>query len=301
MKKLITIVFLLAFFGWQFWLASHIKPDLSEVGAAPHKLHEIFGVHIPFGGINVHTVVTTWIAIGILVLLSLFFVDKPQIIPSRSQAFFEIIIEGFLKLCDDTLGHGLGRKYFPYVMTVFLFIITSNYLALLPFHIFEDKPTRDLNTTLGMGLLAFFVAHISGIKIKGFLGYLKHYFEPFIQIGKFSCPNFIFAPLHIVGEVGKVVSHSFRLFGNITGETIIIVVVTNLVHFWLLPPVLSVYFIMLIGAIQAFVFTMLALTYLSIQVKHEDEEEHEEEVFDVAKGELMSEAHAHKLAEAKKH
>lgn len=171
----------------------------------------------------------------------------------------------------------MGRKYFPYVMSLFLFILCSNYMPLIPIHFFEEKPTRDLNTTLGLGLFAFFVAHISGIRVKGFLGYLKHYFEPFIKIGKYEIPNFIFAPLHIVGEVGKVISHSFRLFGNITGETIIIVVVTNLVHFWLLPPVLNVYFIMLIGAIQAFVFTMLALTYLSIQVKHEGEEEHKEE------------------------
>ncbi|MBI4970672.1 MAG: F0F1 ATP synthase subunit A [Candidatus Omnitrophica bacterium] len=300
MKKLIITIGLILFFAWQFHLAMHITPDLSEVGKPPHKIHELFGVHIPFGGINVHTILTTWIVIGILVLMSLFLLDKPQIVPSRTQAFLELIIEAFLKLCEDTLGSKLGRKYFPYVMTVFLFIICSNYLALLPFHLFEDKPTRDLNTTLGMGLLAFFVAHLSGIRIKGFLGYLKHYFEPFIKIGKWEIPNFIFAPLHIVGEVGKVVSHSFRLFGNITGETIIIVVVTNLVHFWLLPPVLSVYFIMLIGAIQAFVFTMLALTYLSIQIRHDDEEEHAD-VIDLEKGPLISEHEAHAVAGAGKH
>ncbi len=292
MKKIIFWIFLILFFGWQFYLASHIKPDLSHVGAPPHKLHEFMGVHIPMGGVNMATIYTTWIVMGFLIVFGMFMLDKPQIIPSRSQAFIEIILEGFLKLCEDTLGPQMGRKYFPYVMTVFLFILTSNYLPLIPIHLFEEKPTRDLNTTLGLGLMAFFVAHISGIKVKGFLGYLKHYFEPFIKIGKIEIPNFIFAPLHIVGEVGKVVSHSFRLFGNITGETIIIVVVTNLVHFWLLPPVLNVYFIMLIGAIQAFVFTMLALTYLSIQVRHEDEEEHEE-VFDVEKGELTGEPHAH--------
>lgn len=277
MKKTIITVSLLLFFGWQFYLASHITPDLSHVGKPPHKIHEIFGYQIPLGGVNEPTIITTWIVMGFLVLFGLFMMDKPRIIPSRSQAFMELLLGSFLKLCEDTLGPKLGRKYFPYVMTVFLFIFCSNYMALIPIHLFEEKPTRDLNTTLGMGLMAFFVAHISGIWVKGFKGYLRHYFEPFIKIGKFEIPNFLFAPLHIVGEVGKVVSHSFRLFGNITGETIIIIVVTNLVHFYLLPPVLNVYFIMLIGAIQAFVFTMLALTYLSIQIRHDEGEEHEHE------------------------
>ncbi len=284
MKKFIIVIAVILFFGWQFFLASHIEPDLSHVGAAPHKMHEFMGVHIPFGGVNTVTIINTWIVMGFLIVMSLFLLDKPRVIPTRSQAFLELILTTFLKLCEDTLGEKLGRKFFPYVMTVFLFIICSNYLSLIPVHMFEDKPTKDLNTTLGMGLLAFFVAHLSGIKIKGFLGYLKHYFEPFIKIGKIQIPNFLFAPLHIVGEVGKVISHSFRLFGNITGETIIIIVVTNLVHFFLLPPVLNVYFIMLIGAIQAFVFTMLALTYLAIQIKHEEEEE---DVFDVEKEQLI--------------
>jgi len=277
MKKILLALFLILFFGWQLFIASHIESDLSHVGDAPHKIHEVFGVEIPFGGINEPTLFNTWIVMGFLVLMSLLFVNrKPGLVPSRSQAFMELIVEGILKLCQDTLGSKLGRKFLPYIATLFLFVLCANWMAIIPVHMFEEKPTKDLNTTLGLGLFAFAIAHVSGIRAKGVKGYVSHYFEPFIPMGKFQCPNFLFAPLHIVGEVGKVVSHSFRLFGNIVGETIIIIVVSNLVHFWVLPSALNVYFILCIGAIQAFVFTVLALIYLSIQVKHDDEEEHEE-------------------------
>jgi len=279
MKKIALIVFLVLFFGFQFYLASQIEPDLSHVGSPPHKIHEIFGIEIPFGGVNEPTIINTWIVMAFLVGLSLLLLRrKPQLIPGRGQAFLEMILGGVLQICQDTLGPTWGRKYLPYIMTLFLFVLCSNWMSLIPIPLLEEKPTRDLNTTLGLGVFAFFVAHVSGIRIKGFAGYLSHYFEPWITIGKWKLPNLLFAPLHIVGEVGKVVSHSFRLFGNIVGETIIIIVVTNLVHFWLMPPILNMYFIIGIGAIQAFVFSLLALIYLSIQIKHDDEEEETHEV-----------------------
>ncbi len=275
MKKIFILLAVIVVIALQLFLASHIEPDLSHVGDAPHKIHHVFGIEIPFGGINEPTIFNTWIVMGFLVFSSLLMLrGKRDIIPGRCQAFMEMIVGGILQICEDTLGPKDGRKYLPYIGTIFLFILISNWMAVVPVHMFEEKPTKDLNTTLGMGVMVFFVSHISGIRAMGIKGYVSHYFEPFIPMGKFQCPNFLFAPLHIVGEVGKVVSHSFRLFGNIVGETIIIIVVSNLVHFAMLPIGLNVYFILGIGAIQAFVFTVLALIYLSIQIKHDDDDEH---------------------------
>jgi F-type H+-transporting ATPase subunit a len=114
-----------------------------------------------------------------------------------------------------------------------------------------------LNTPLGLGILGFVVAHYTGIKYKGWKGYLSAYFEPIA---------FMF-PLNIISELAKVVSISFRLYGNIIGGSIIIIVVSSLVYNLVLPPLLNGFFGLFVGAIQAFVFTMLTLVYISVQIK----------------------------------
>jgi F-type H+-transporting ATPase subunit a len=128
-----------------------------------------------------------------------------------------------------------------------------NWIGLIP-HLHE--PTNDLNTPLSLGLMGFVIAHYAGIRAKGFKTYLKDYFEPI----------FFMAPLNIIGELSKVISISFRLFGNIMGGTIIILVVSHLVFSLVLPPFLNAFFVIFIGAIQAFVFTMLTLVYIAVQV-----------------------------------
>jgi F-type H+-transporting ATPase subunit a len=101
------------------------------------------------------------------------------------------------------------------------------------------------------------IAHYSGIKVKGFTAYAREYFQPI----------FFMAPLNLIGELAKVVSISFRLYGNIMGGAIIILVVSHLVYSLILPPVLVLFFGLFVGGIQAFVFTMLTLVYISLQVK----------------------------------
>ncbi|MFP4226315.1 MAG: F0F1 ATP synthase subunit A, partial [Desulfobacterales bacterium] len=102
----------------------------------------------------------------------------------------------------------------------------------------------------------FIIAHYSGIREKGFKTYIKSYFEPI----------FFMMPLNLIGELAKVVSISLRLFGNIMGGSIIILVVSYLTLSLVLPPFLIAFFVIFIGAIQAFVFTMLTLVYIAVQV-----------------------------------
>jgi F-type H+-transporting ATPase subunit a len=133
-------------------------------------------------------------------------------------------------------------------------LLLSNWLGTIPM---LEEPTKDLNTPLSMGIMGFCIAHYTGIRTKGLKNYLKDYIEPL----------FFMLPLNVIGELANVVSISFRLFGNIMGGSIIILVVSYLTYSVVLPPFLNAFFGFFVGAIQAFVFTMLTIVYISIQAK----------------------------------
>ena len=163
------------------------------------------------------------------------------------------MVGAFKDLAHDALEEK-GKTYFPLILTLFIFLVLSNWLGIIPF---LSEPSRDLNTPLSLGLLGFAIAHYVGIRTKGLKTYLKAYAEPI----------FFMAPLNVIGEVAKVVSISFRLYGNIMGGSIIILVVSDLVYQLILPPFLYGFFGLFVGTIQAFVFTMLTLVYISVQMK----------------------------------
>ncbi|MGD9056487.1 MAG: F0F1 ATP synthase subunit A [Desulfobacterales bacterium] len=213
---------------------------------------------IPFLGhditINLKVVAMTWLVFGLLIMLGLFARYKKSIIPRPVQALGEFIVSVLYDLTEDALGKELGQKYAPLVCALFMFLLLSNWLGIIP-HL--EEPTRDLNTTFALGLLGFFIAHYAGIKTKGFKAYSKEYFQPI----------FFMMPLNLIGELAKIVSISFRLFGNILGGSIIILVVSYLTLNLVLPPFLYAFFGLFVGTIQAFVFTMLTVVYISVQVK----------------------------------
>ncbi len=189
--------------------------------------------------------------IAVLVKKSLF--DRP----SKPQILFEMIYTFFEDFVGETLGK--DRLHFtPYVVTIFIFIWSCNMIGLVPIPGFME-PTRNLNVPLGMGILAVGVVHFMAIKVKGLWPYLKGYAEPLPFL----------APLNFIGEIAKAVSIAFRLFGNILGGAIIILVVSSLVKFIILPVGLGLFFGVFVGTVQAFVFTMLALTYIGVEINEE--------------------------------
>ena len=202
---------------------------------------------------NSQTLIMTWIVMGIMLLFAVLATRKLGLIPNPLQTVGELIVLAFKDLADDALEEK-GKTYFPMILTLFLFLVLSNWLGIIPF---LSEPSRDLNTPLSLGLLGFVIAHYVGIRTKGFGAYMKAYAEPI----------FFMAPLNIIGEVAKVVSISFRLYGNIMGGSIIILVVSDLVYQLVLPPFLYGFFGLFVGTIQAFVFTMLTLVYISVQMK----------------------------------
>jgi len=219
------------------------------------KLHQLI---IPIWGhnitINLEVIVMTWIVFAVLIALGFAATRKRDILPRPLQTLGELFVTLLYGLTEDALGKEMAKKYAPLICALFMFLLISNWIGLVP-HL--EEPTKDLNTTLGLGLMGFVIAHYAGIKSKGFKAYIKEFFQPI----------FFMMPLTLFGELAKIVSISFRLFGNIMGGSIIILVVSHLTYSIVLPPFLYAFFGLFVGTIQAFVFTMLTVVYISVQVK----------------------------------
>jgi F-type H+-transporting ATPase subunit a len=224
---------------------------MGELGRLHQLIIPVLGHNIT---INLEVIVMTWIVFSLLIVLGLFASYKRKILPRPIQALGELIVSLLYDLTEDALGKELAKTYAPLICALFMFLLLSNWLGIIP-HL--EEPTKDLNTTFGLGIMGFFIAHYAGIKSKGFKAYIKEYFQPI----------FFMMPLNVIGELAKIVSISFRLFGNIMGGSIIILVVSHLIYSLVLPPFLYGFFGLFVGTIQAFVFTMLTIVYISVQVK----------------------------------
>ncbi len=224
---------------------------MGELGLVHQLIIPVFGYTIT---LNLNVIVMTWIVIAILVFFGLSTAKNRDIVPRPLQVLGELLVEQFYKLTEDALDREKARKYGPLVCALFMFLLLSNWLGIIP-HL--EEPTKDLNTPLSLGLMGFVIAHYAGIKSKGFKNYTKEYFQPI----------FFMMPLNLIGELAKIISISFRLFGNIMGGSIIILVVSYLSYNIILPPFLNGFFGLFVGTIQAFVFTMLTVVYISVQVK----------------------------------
>ena len=195
---------------------------------------------------NLEVILMTWIVISVLLVFGFFATRRASILPGPIQILGELFVSALYKLTEDALGKEMAKTYGPLTIALFLFLLLSNWLGIIP-HL--DEPTKDLNTPLSLGIMGFCIAHYAGIKSKGLKEYLKEYFKPI----------FFMAPLNIIGEFAKIVSISFRLFGNIMGGSIIILVVSYLTYSIILPPFLYAFFGLFVGTVQAFVFTMLTI------------------------------------------
>ncbi|MDT8396701.1 MAG: F0F1 ATP synthase subunit A [bacterium] len=223
---------------------------MGDVTHVPTFVFELFGITLT---VNYVTVVNTWIIMAVLIVVALIVRRRIQKTPGPAQRMAELYISAMDGLTKETL-ETTSRAYFPLVATMFIFLLLCNWWGIIPGF---EEPTKDLNTPLSLGIMGFFLTHTAAIRAKGIGTYLKEYTHPFI----------IMAPLNVVGELAKVVSISFRLFGNIMGGAIIITVVSWMVYSLVLPPFLYVFFGMFVGTVQAFVFTMLTITYIAVATK----------------------------------
>ncbi|ERL04970.1 F0F1 ATP synthase subunit A [Mitsuokella sp. oral taxon 131] len=223
-------------------------------------MHEI-GVRetVQFAGytFNWETLTMTWLAMAIVLLIAYLATRKLSLVPSGWQIVVEMAVEWVDGQIDAMMGER-GRFLAPLIFSLFLFLLVSNWLGLIPF---LASPTNDWNTTLGLALLIIVMVHVLGVVKKG-----GHY------IGHFFQPTPVFFIINLIEELAKPLTLSLRLFGNIIAGEILIIVLLKLVPIWMpIPAVLWLAFSVFIGGVQAIVFTMLSMAYLSNAVKKEEE------------------------------
>lgn len=209
----------------------------------------------------------------VLIVFSVYFRGKVKMIPGKVQGVVEMGIEALLNLMKSILGTAeAAEKHLPLIATIFVFILTANWLGLLPgvgSFIFEKahggvpllrSPAADLNFTLALAIASVLVTNFFGIVTLGIFTHAKKYLN-------FSNPiNFFVGILELVSEVSKIVSFSFRLFGNVFAGEILLMIM-----FFLMPYIIPVPFLMLemfVGLIQAFIFSMLTLVFLASHTAH---------------------------------
>lgn len=214
-----------------------------EIGA--HKLAH-------FAGFTFHldTLYMTWLTMAIVLFIAILATRRLEMVPRGMQNALELLVESLMTQVDNTIGPK-GRMVAPLVITLFLFLLIANWLGLVPSF---TSPTNDLNTTLGLALMVVLLVNLLGIWNKGLFGHFGHFIKP----------NIFFLPINIIEEISKPVTLSFRLFGNILAGEILIIILGMLLPIWMpIPSVIWLGFSVIVGIIQAFIFTMLTISYLS--------------------------------------
>ena len=229
---------------------------LEHLGEKRIAVLSLFGTEIRF---DVTAIIMSWVVIVLLVLLALWLrrgLRQPvEEKPTRTQAALDTLI-GLLKgqLADNFASERLAIMMFPFVSTLFLFVLLSNWLGVVPY---LSSPTQDINVTFGLALLVFVISHVLAIRLKGARRWLKGFAEPYAFM----------LPINLVGEIAKPLSHAFRLFGNILAGTFLVTVIMAKFMPIALPSALSIVFGLFFGGIQAFVFAILAVAYINVAVE----------------------------------
>lgn len=272
--------------------------NVAEVHAeTEHVGHEISLAAEPVfhvGAFNItNSVLNTWLVVLIVIIFSLTLKAKLRLIPRGIQNVFEMVIEGALKMCDSvTQDRKISEKVFPIVFTFFIFVLLNNWLGLLPgigsigfiehgkFIPFFRGGTADLNTTLALALISVIGANVFGMVTVGFLRHANKFFNvgSFLEIPRkirkdFSIVivnpiKFFVGLIEIVGEIAKVASLSFRLFGNIFAGEVLLSSIAVIFAFGL--PIPFMFLEIIVGVVQALIFAILTLVYYTIAATAEE-------------------------------
>lgn len=275
------------------------------------------------GPLNItNSFLTMLIVMALILIFGTLIARKASIVPGRGQSIFEVAVEFLINLVEGTAGKRTGRRIFPLIGALFFFIILANYSGLLPgvgtIGLYEAEgteeaaliaqssaadgmivtdsraqaeeeahakkvlvpflraPSADLNMTLAMALITFTIVQIAGVSAHGVVGRIKH----------MANPPFLF-PIEVVSELSRIVSLSFRLFGNIfAGEVLVTVMYAMaskilektyyIAFFAIALPTIFLFLEVLFGFVQSLVFALLTLIYISLAAAHGDSgEEHE--------------------------
>ncbi len=260
-----------------------------------------------------NTMLAGWISVIVILAITLRAVGQSRDVPGRMQGFVEVVIGFFLNLCESVAGRERGRRFFPIVGSIFLFLVVSNWMGLLPGyttieirewhapvsaeaatekkddHAAEDDhgksgvvpllraASSDLNTTLALGLISVLLTQVYGLR------YLKgEYIQRFLNFREGPI-GFYVGILELIGEFAKIISFTFRLFGNIFAGEVLLAVIVFLLPWVAVLPFLGLEFF--VGLIQAFVFAVLTLVFMTLATtSHAHHEDGHSGVHDPASG-----------------
>jgi F-type H+-transporting ATPase subunit a len=232
-------------------------------------------IHVPavqpeviftIGGIAItNTVFTSWVALLLVVVFAFFVTRSMKLVPSGIQNLGEMIIELLLGLSEQVAG-SRARAFLPLVATLFLYILFANWIGIIPGvgswnydgHVIFRSPNSDLSLTAAMATIVFFAVQITGLRAGTRAYFMKFLWPPLI------------GQLEIVSEFSRPLSLAFRLFGNMLAGFILVEIMLQLV-----PLALPVVFLGLelgVGLIQALIFAILTLAFLSLSASHEHSE-----------------------------
>ncbi len=201
-------------------------------------------------------VIYSWVVMALLIGFGSLAAKNPGIIPTKAQNFFEILISGMENFMIDITGEE-GRWLFPIIGTIFLYIFSCNLIGLVPGFF---PPTASLNTTLSCALTVVVLTHLIGIKYHG-AKYIKHFMGPVWWMVP------IIFPIEVIGHVARILSLSFRLFGNMMGHELVLGILFALAGLFFAPlPIMALG--IFVALVQAFVFFLLSIMYFTGSMEH---------------------------------
>lgn len=193
------------------------------------------------------------LVVAITVVIALVSSKSLQLVPRGMQNVMEAYLSGVVAIGKDTMGsEELARKYLPLIATLGFIVFLSNIIGLIPGF---ESPTSSLNLTLSLTLCVFFYYHFEGVRKNGLVGYLKHFMGPVKVLAPFM---FL---VEIVSHISRIVSLSFRLFGNIKGDDLFLLVMLTLMPF--LVPLVPYALLTFMAILQTFIFMVLSYVYLA--------------------------------------
>ncbi len=200
----------------------------------------------------------TWIflthmllAAGIVLFLAKAATAKMSVVPTGTQNVMEAYLGGVLAMGADVMGKEEARRYLPLVATIGLFVGVANIIGIIPGF---EAPSAFLDFTLPLALAVFFYYNYEGIRRNGFITYFKHFLGPVWWL------YWLMFPIEIVSHISRIISLSFRLFGNVKGDDMFLMVILMLAP-WLLP-MIPFALLSFMALLQAFIFMMLTYVYL---------------------------------------
>jgi len=245
-----------------------------EISLAAEKIFHIGPLPVT------NSMLMSWLATVILIVLSLLATRNMRQVPKGIQNFFEMVVEFLFNMCDEVIGNKeQTKKYFPLIATIFLFIVTNNWLGLLPgvgtitidtIHNGHQiavpllrSSNADLNATLAIAMVTMIAVQLFGILAIGFFKYNKKFFN-------FSNPIYTaIGFLELLGEFSRMISFTFRLFGNIFAGEVLLAIIALLVPY--IAPLPFFGLELFVGLVQALVFSMLALVFIKMAVTVHEE------------------------------